>query len=135
MFLNLCHCNEYYILCWRAINGRSLLAWSLLTSNAKNSWQCKITKIFLHFSHLPDGRSYPIFYHKSITVDDTEKLCYPKGRTFIGGQSIASTFLCSSAVCLLIGWNVKFFFRIFNFEDLQNWRIWCKKISKNNFWK
>ena len=86
-------------------------------------------------THLPDGRSYPIFYHKSITVDDTEKLCYPKGRTFIGGQSIASTFLCSSAVCLLIGWNVKFFFRIFNFEDLQNWRIWCKKISKNNFWK
>ena len=54
-------------------------------------------------SHLHDGRSYPIFYHKSITVDDTEKLCYPKGRTFIGGQSIASTFLCSSAVCLLIG--------------------------------
>ena len=54
-------------------------------------------------AHLPDGRSYPIFYHKSITVDDTEKLCYPKGRTFIGGQSIASTFLCSSAVCLLIG--------------------------------
>ena len=54
-------------------------------------------------SHLPDGQSYPIFYHKSITVDDTEKLCYPKGRTFIGGQSIASTFLCSSAVCLLIG--------------------------------
>ena len=55
------------------------------------------------YTHLPDGRSYPIFYHKSITVDDTEKLCYPKGRTFIGGQSIASTFLCSSAVCLLIG--------------------------------
>ena len=63
----------------------------------------KILQIEQKNAHLPDGRSYPIFYHKSITVDDTEKLCYPKGRTFIGGQSIASTFLCSSAVCLLIG--------------------------------
>ena len=48
--------------------------------------------MYLYKSHLPDGRSYPIFYHKSITVDDTEKLCYPKGRTFIGGQSIPLTF-------------------------------------------
>ena len=68
-------------------------------------------------SHLPDGRSYPIFYHKSITIDDTEKLCYPKGRTFIAGhgQSIASNFLCSLAVCLLIDRNVKFFFQNFQF--------------------
>ena len=41
-----------------------------------------------------------------VTVDSTEKLCYPKFKASIAGHSIPSTFFCTSAVCLLISQNV-----------------------------
>ena len=47
-----------------------------------------------------------ILPHSFITIDDTEKLCYPNRRASIAGHSIGLSFFCTSTLCLLIGQNV-----------------------------
>ena len=93
----------------------------------KNLRFTKNTKIIASIdAPLIHGQSFSMIHHNLDTMYGTEKLWYPK----VNGD-LQDFF--TSAVCLLIGWNVEIFFKIFNFEGLQNWRIWGKNFSKITF--
>ena len=81
-----------------------------------------------------------ILPHSFITIDDTEKLCYPNRRASIAGHSIGLSFFCTSTVRLLIGQNLDENYKtkvsvsgikFFSVKLFVNYLSITKKINQN----